>query len=33
VRLVWHLDVDDEATAYAIDVLTALLRERPGPQL
>ncbi|MFZ1287128.1 MAG: threonine aldolase family protein [Candidatus Phosphoribacter sp.] len=29
VRLVWHLDVDDAATAYAIDVLTALLRERP----
>jgi len=28
VRLVWHLDVDDAATAYAIDVLTGLLRER-----
>jgi len=30
VRLVWHLDVDDAATDYAIDVLTALLRERPA---
>ncbi len=30
VRLVWHLDVDDAATAYAIDVVTALLRG--GPQ-
>ena len=26
VRLVWHLDVDDAATGYAIDVLTGLLR-------
>ena len=25
VRLVWHLDVDDEATGHAIDVLTSLL--------
>ncbi len=25
VRLVWHLDVDDEATDHAIDVLTSLL--------
>ncbi len=29
VRLVWHLDVDDEATDHAIDVLTALLTEGP----
>ncbi len=29
VRLVWHLDVDDAATDLAIDVLAALLRERP----
>ena len=28
VRFVWHLDVDDEATAYAIDVVTDLLRRR-----
>jgi len=28
VRLVWHLDVDDAATAYAIDVLTGLLGQR-----
>ncbi|MGV1008457.1 MAG: threonine aldolase family protein [Dermatophilaceae bacterium] len=32
VRFVWHLDVDDEATAYAIDVVTRLLRSRsPDP--
>lgn len=30
VRLVWHLDVDDEATDHAIDVLTDLLRNAPG---
>ncbi|HEX6056589.1 MAG TPA: beta-eliminating lyase-related protein, partial [Intrasporangium sp.] len=30
VRLVWHLDVDDEATSHAIDVLTSLLA-RGGP--
>ena len=29
VRLVWHLDVDDAATAAAIDVLTDLLRSGP----
>jgi threonine aldolase len=30
VRLVWHLDVDDAATDYAIDVVTdALLGQRP----
>ncbi len=28
VRAVWHLDVDDAATAYAVDVVTALLRDR-----
>ncbi len=28
VRFVWHLDVDDEATAYAIEVVTDLLRRR-----
>ncbi len=27
VRFVWHLDVDEEATAYAIDVVTGLLRQ------
>ncbi|MEO7058358.1 MAG: GntG family PLP-dependent aldolase [Lapillicoccus sp.] len=29
VRLVWHLDVDDAATDYAVDVLTRLLRSGP----
>ncbi len=29
VRLVWHLDVDDAATALAVDVLTRLLRSGP----
>ncbi len=29
VRLVWHLDVDDEATTAAVDVVTALLRSGP----
>jgi threonine aldolase len=28
VRFVWHLDVDDDATAYAIEVTTALVRDR-----
>ncbi|WP_317182037.1 GntG family PLP-dependent aldolase [Intrasporangium sp.] len=32
VRLVWHLDVDDEATDHAIDVLCTLLSEH-GPSL
>jgi threonine aldolase len=31
VRLVWHLDVDDAATDYAIDVVATLLRARPAP--
>ena len=30
VRLVWHLDVDDEGTDVAIDVLTSLLRSAPA---
>lgn len=30
VRLVWHLDVDDAATSYAVDVLTSLLRRPPA---
>ena len=29
VRFVWHLDVDDDATAYAIEATTALLRSGP----
>ncbi len=29
VRFVWHLDVDEASTAYAIDVLTELLRHGP----
>jgi len=28
VRFVWHLDIDDDATAYAIDVVTTLLSRR-----
>ena len=31
LRLAWHLDVDDAATDYAIDVVTTLLRARPTP--
>jgi threonine aldolase len=30
VRLVWHLDVDDDATDVAVDVLTDLLRSAPA---
>jgi threonine aldolase len=30
VRMVWHLDVDDQATDSAIEVLTDLLRAAPG---
>jgi threonine aldolase len=29
IRLVWHLDVNDEATDHAVDVLTDLLRTPP----
>ena len=29
IRLVWHLEVDDEATDHAVDVLTDLLRAAP----
>ena len=31
LRLAWHLDVDDAATDYAIDVIATLLRARPAP--
>ncbi|MDC5696732.1 beta-eliminating lyase-related protein [Intrasporangium calvum] len=30
VRLVWHLEVDDDATDHAVEVLTALLAEGPA---
>ena len=31
VRFVWHFDVDDDATAYAIEVVSALLAPAPSP--
>jgi threonine aldolase len=30
VRLVWHLDVSDQSTDVAIDVVTGLLRSGPS---